>query len=223
MATTTLIIGESGSGKSTSLRTLDPYETFIVNVIGKPLPFKGFSKFYSSKTEEDKKVNYYVTDNAQNIKKVVQRISQERDDITNIIIDDFQYVMANEFMRKSLERGYDKFTEIGKNAWEIISCLSSCRDNINCFVLSHSDSDANGKIKCKTIGKMLDDKISLEGMFTTVLHAIIHDGKHIFLTQHDGSYLAKSPMGMFESKTIDNDLNYVIKKMNEYYDVDLIQ
>lgn len=216
MANVILVIGESGSGKSTSIRTLDANETFIINVLDKPLPFRGAADKYKKMTKENSG-NYYPTDDFHKILKAIQYANDEKNNIKNVIIDDFQYIMANEFMRRATERGYDKFTEIAQHAWQIIDACSKSREDMFFFILSHSDEDQNGKVKCKTIGKMLDDKITIEGMFTTVLHSIVSDGKYRFLTQNDGSHIAKSPMGMFENEFIDNDLSFVKTKMIDYY------
>jgi energy-coupling factor transporter ATP-binding protein EcfA2 len=223
MSNTILIIGESGSGKSTSIRNLNPLETVIINVLDKPLPFKGFKKNYIKTAIEDKKVNYFATDEAAKIKAAIDKINTTRPEVKNIIIDDFQYIMANEFMRRALERGFDKFSEIGQKTWDLIKHISQGREDINCFILSHSDTDQSGKIKCKTIGKMLDDKICVEGMFTIVLHALTSDNKYKFLTQNDGTHLAKSPLGMFKEKYIDNDLLEINKAINDYFNDDIEQ
>ncbi len=223
MSNTILVIGESGSGKSTSIRNLNPLETVIINVLDKPLPFKGFKKNYIKTATEDKKVNYFATDEANKIKQAIDKVNQSRPEVKNIIIDDFQYIMANEFMRRALERGYDKFSEIGQKTWDLIKHISQGREDINCFILSHSDEDPSGKVKCKTIGKMLDDKICVEGMFTIVLHALTSDNKYKFLTQHDGKHLAKSPLGMFKEKYIDNDLLEINKAINDYFNEDINQ
>lgn len=223
MSNTILIIGESGSGKSTSIRNLNPLETVIINVLDKPLPFKGFKKNYIKMATEDKKVNYFATDEANKIKQAIDKVNQSRPEVKNIIIDDFQYIMANEFMRRALERGFDKFSEIGQKTWDLIKHISQGREDINCFILSHSDTDQSGKIKCKTIGKMLDDKICVEGMFTIVLHALTSDNKYKFLTQNDGTHLAKSPLGMFKEKYIDNDLLEINKAINDYFNDDIDQ
>lgn len=221
MSNTLLIMGESGSGKSTSIRNLNPKETFIINVIDKPLPFKGFKKNYTCLSADGKTGNYYATDDYNSIIRVINGINKNRLDIKNLIIDDWQYTMCNEFMRRATERGYDKFTEIGQHAWNIIRNLTLCREDLECYVLSHTDVDSNGKIKCKTIGKMLDDKITVEGMFTIVLHALIMDGNYKFLTQNDGTHIAKSPMSMFQDKYIDNDLSFVKLKMKNYFEEDI--
>jgi hypothetical protein len=215
MSNATLVIGESGTGKSTSLRNLDEKETFIINVLDKPLPFKGFRQRYIKVTKEGG--NYFVSDDYSKILSTIKFINDNRPDIKNIIIDDYQYIMANEFMRRAIERGFDKFTEIGQHAWKIIDYSVKCRDDLFFFFLSHSELYADGKVKCKTIGKMIDDKITLEGMFTTVLHTIVMDGKYKFITQNDGTHIAKSPMGMFDSIHIDNDLFQVKSSMHNYY------
>lgn len=215
MSNATLIIGESGTGKSTSIRNLDESETFIINVLDKPLPFKGFKKRYIKVSKDGG--NYFVSDDYNDILKSIKYISDNRPEIKNIIIDDYQYIMANEFMRRAMDRGFDKFTEIGQHAWKIIEYSVKCRDDLFFFFLSHSELDSAGRFKCKTIGKMIDNTITLEGMFTTVLHTTVMDGKYKFITQNNGVHIAKSPMGMFESIYIDNDLNQVKTHMNNYY------
>ncbi len=223
MSNTILIIGESGSGKSTSIRNLKSEETFLFNVLDKPLPFRGYKKQYIKTTNEARKANYLSTDNYGLVIATLKKINEERLEIKNIIIDDFQYIMANEFMKRATERGFDKFTEIGQHAWSIVNTLIGLRENIDCFVLSHTDTDASGRVKPKTIGKMLDDKITLEGMFTVVLHALILEGKYKFLTQNDGIHVAKSPMDMFKNKLIDNDLSYIKEQMTLYFNEDIDQ
>ena len=215
MSNCILVIGESGSGKSTSIRTLNPEETLIINVLDKPLPFKGYKNKYKKLTEEGAKGNYYATDNFSKLMSCI-KIANGRKGIKNIIIDDYQYMLCNEFMRRAMEKGFDKFSEIAQHAWAIINALTQCREDLFCFVLSHSDADSSGKMKCKTIGKMLDDKVTLEGMFTVVLHTQIIDGQYKFLTQNNGTHIAKSPMGMFDSQYIDNDLLLVKNKINDY-------
>lgn len=214
MANATLIMGESGTGKSTSIRNLDHKETYIINVLNKPLPFKGFSKKYTA----GKGGNYYASDNAERILKCIYHVSNERPEIKNLIIDDFQYIMGNEFMRKARERGYDKFTDIGQSAWKVINECTMSRPDLYCFILSHTETDNQGRSKCKTIGKMLDNVITIEGMFTVVLHSLVVDGEYKFLTQNNGINIAKSPMGMFDRDLIDNDLLSIKQVMTEYLD-----
>lgn len=216
MGNLTLIIGESGTGKSTSIRNLDEKETFIINVLDKPLPFRSFSQKYK-KINKEGVGNYIASDDYEKIMKTINYVDNSMPHINNLIIDDFQYIMANEFMKRAKEKGYEKFTEIGLHAWQIIESCSNCRSDLFCFFLSHSEESDTGRRKCKTIGKMIDDKITLEGMFTTVLHSVVSDGKYKFLTQNNGSYIAKSPMEMFADNLIDNDLSSIKLKMNEYY------
>ena len=221
MSNTSLIIGESGTGKSTSLTNLDPKETFIINVLDKPLPFRGYKKNYVRINTDGSEGNYYASDDYNKIMRVIKLVNEKRPDIKNLIIDDWQYTMCNEFMRRATETGFTKFTEIGQHAWLIIRSLVDCREDLYCFVLSHSDTDANGKYKCKSIGKMLDEKITIEGMFTIVLHTQVMDGQYRPLTQNDGSHIAKSPQGMFEDRYIANDLSFVKDQMNVYYNEDI--
>ena len=212
-----LIIGESGTGKSTSIRSLNPSTTFIINTINKPFPFKGGQENYKIATKENPEGNVFATDNASTILRVIDKINKNRPDVQTMIIDDFQYIMSNEFMRRALEKGFDKFSEIGQNAWAIINALNACRDNLATIVLSHSEiNETTGKAKCKTIGRMIDDKVCLEGMFTVVLQSVIVDGQYKFMTQHDGTSIAKSPLGMFDSKFIPNDLETVLNAVRNY-------
>lgn len=220
MKNLTLIIGESGSGKSTAIRNLDASETFIINVCDKPLPFRGANRLYASFSTENPTGNYYASDSASTLCRLIKKISQERPDIKNLVLDDFQYILANEFMSRALETGYTKFTELARNAWLIINALKDTRPDLHCFVLSHSYTDQDGRSKIKTIGKLLDEKVTLEGMFTIVFHTIIMDGQYKFLTRNDGHHLAKSPMDMFE-KYIDNDLALVKQRMTEYLNEDI--
>ena len=218
MSNATLIIGQSGTGKSTSIRTLDPKETFIINVLDKPLPIKGYRLMYKTiANNNEKEGNYYSTDDYKRLFKSIKLVNDERPDIKVLIIDDWQYLLCNEFMNRASEKGYDKFTDIALHAWETINLLLKCRDDLMCFVLSHSEIDNRGQSKCKTVGKLLDEKITVEGMFTVVLHTKIVDGNFKFLTQNDGDHIAKSPLGMFDDKYIDNDLLFVKNKISEYY------
>jgi hypothetical protein len=221
MSNAILIIGDSGSGKSTAIRNLDPSDTFIINVMDKSLPFKGAKKSYTRLSADGTTGNYYSSDDSANILRVIRQVNTKRPEIKNLILDDFQYSLCAEFMRRASEKGYDKFTDIGKNAWQIIKDLITTREDLYCYVLSHSDTDVNGKVKCKTIGRMLDDKVVLEGLFSVVLHAMIIDGQYKFLTQGDSIHISKSPMGMFPTKLIDNDLVLVKEHMLQYLNEDI--
>lgn len=205
-----LVLGESGCGKSTSIRDLPVDSTVIIQPIRKRLPFR------NSFTEMNKEGGQIkATDNAEMIIKLITGAAKAGKKA--LIIDDFQYVMANEFMRRSKEKSFDKFNDIGFNAWSIINHAQSVSGDMRIYFMSHVETDMTGKVKIKTIGKMLDEKITIEGMFTIVLGSSVSDGKYTFLTQNNGSNTVKSPMGMFEDLHIDNDLNEVDKTIIEYY------
>ena len=217
--TAVLIIGESGTGKTTSLRNLNPKETFIIGTINKPLPFKnkGYKIIAKEADGKDNGGNICCSDDSSIIVRTIDYISSKRPDIKTIVIDDFQYLMANEFMNRVAEKGYDKFSEIGKHAFDVINASRRIREDINLYILGHSDTDQSGKSKCKTIGKMLDDKVCLEGIFTIVLHSMVVDNHYVFLTQNNGMSIAKSPMGMFNKLLIDNDLKIINDTIKQYY------
>lgn len=205
MAIPVLILGESGTGKSASLRNFKRGEIAVINVAGKPLPFRS-------------DLGTYVTDNYGKIKDALKRM-----ETPSAVVDDAQYLMANEFMRRSGEMGYQKFTDIGKNYWELIAETVSKQlpaDKIVYF-LSHIERDANGNEKVKTIGRMLDEKITVEGLFTIVLKTRVEDGKYMFVTQNSGADTVKSPIGMFGELTIDNDLKMVDDTIRKYYGIEV--
>lgn len=211
MSIATLVLGESGSGKSSSLRNMDAKETLLIQAIRKPLPFH--SK-WTTVSKEKPEGNILVNDNADSICHVMANTKRDI-----IVLDDFQYVMCNEFMRRSNERGYDKFTEIGRNAWNILNMASQLAEHKRVYILSHTDTTDAGRIKAKTIGKMLDDKITLEGMFSIVLRAQVVNEQHVFSTRNNGNDTCKTPMGMFADAHIENDLMAVDKAITEYYDL----
>lgn len=199
------ILGRSGTGKSFSMRNFDKKELGVINVQGKILPFKGAGAF-----------DITSTDDSGDIVKEIKKMAKS---YKSIVVDDFQYVMANEFMRRATERGYDKFTEIARHAWDIADCVRELSKDVIVYVLCHTDVDQDGVEKLKTIGKMLDEKIVLEGMSTIVLKTAVSDGQYMFLTQNNGHDTVKSPAGMFPSYAIDNDLKYVDEKIRNYYEL----
>lgn len=216
MANLIMILGESGTGKSTSIENLDPKETFIIQVVNKPLPFRGYKTKYSLRNKENPKGNRFVSDRSDLVMKILDSLNKEKT-IKNIIIDDSQYIMANEFMRRAKEKGFEKFTEIGQNFYMLIDKANDMRDDINVIFLQHIEINDAGRVKAKTIGKLLDDKVGIEGRFTVVLMTEIEDGNYYFRTQNNGNDTCKSPKGMFEELRIPNDLKIVIDKVNEYF------
>lgn len=217
MARLILVIGESGSGKSTSLRNLDSKETAITQVVDKPLPFKGWRSLYNS---ENKNLATIKTDNAiERYSKITRALHflSAKECIKNIVIDDSQYLMGLEFMSRSMEKGYEKFTDMGKKFCDLIVYAGNIlRDDQNLIFLHHSDKKEGGRISIKTVGRMLDDKISLEGLFSYVIHAFVSDDKYFFLTNTQGDLLAKTPLGMFNDLMIDNDMKIVLDAIEEY-------
>lgn len=196
-----LVLGESGSGKSASLRNFKPGDIGLINVNGKPLPFKN----------DLKSVN---TDNYAKVEKVLKESK-----VKTIVIDDSQYLMANEFMRTAKITGYQKFTDIGLNFWNLVKTVSALPDDKIVYFLHHIETTDTGRQKIKTIGKLLDEKITLEGMFTIVLKTSVHDGQYRFSTQNNGFDTVKTPIGMFESEEIDNDLKAVDEAIRNYYKI----
>jgi hypothetical protein len=203
MGQAVLIVGESGTGKSASLRNFQRGEVTYFNVAGKPLPFKGRFAYE------------HIGDSYRKIKQGLKELQTPV-----AVIDDCQYLMANEYMRRSDERGYDKFTEIAKNFWELITMVAELPYDKVVYFLSHIETDATGKEKVKTIGKMLDEKITVEGLFTIVLKTKVQDGKYSFSTQNNGNDTVKSPIGMFTANEIDNDLKAVDDAVRAYYELE---
>lgn len=199
-----LILGASGTGKSASMRNFSKDEILIINVAGKDMPFKepkgGFEKLN--------------TDQYRDIKRAMTNTKKKV-----IVIDDCQYLMANEFMRRATEKGYDKFTEIAQNFWDLQQAISKLPEDVVVYEISHIERDQDGNEKMKTIGKMLDEKITVEGMFSIVLKTVVNDGNYYFQTQNSGKDTCKSPIGLFNSMLIDNDLKKVDNLIRDYYDL----
>lgn len=194
-----LILGESGSGKSASLRNFEPNEVTVLNVANKLLPFR-------KKLDVVKNAGYGA------IGKTLAR--QEK---KIYVIDDSQYLLAFEMFDRAKETGYGKFTDIAvrfRNMLDFI--INKMPDDVIVYLLHHTETTATGKIKAKTVGKMLDDQLTVEGLFSIVLYCRTDGDRHVFETRSDGYTTAKSPMGMFE-KEIDNDLKMVDQTIREYY------
>jgi hypothetical protein len=194
-----LIMGESGTGKSTSIRNLK--NAGIINVYGKLLPFRS----------ELKSVN---TDNCEKVIKTIQAAKSEI-----IVIDDFQGLLVTQFMGRAMEKGYDKFTEMAQGYYNVIRAVSLLPPEKRVYFLSHIERDQYGNEKIKTIGKMLDEKITVEGLFTIVLKTAVIDNQYYFHTHNSGSDTVKSPMGMYEDDLIPNDLAEVDRVICEYYGI----
>lgn len=202
MALPVLILGESGTGKTTSLRNCTPERFGIINVSKKPLPFRSAFKPY----------------NTDDYGKIVGALKLAK--TPSIVIDDSQYLMVNAFMRRSKEKGYDKYTDIANAHWNLIEfIINSLPDNMIVYLMSHIDRDQQGNEKAKTVGRMIDQYITLEGLFTIVLKTRVVDGKYTFQTHNSGFDTVKTPLGMFDADEIDNDLLLVDDAIRSYYDL----
>ena len=202
MGIAVLILGESGSGKSASLRNFKKEDVGILNVASKPLPFRN--------------TNGLVTGNKATYSMIKGAVTSPSR--LSYVIDDAQYLMAFESFDKANIAGYTKFTEMAKNYEEMLRVIQedTSPDTI-VYVMQHIDTDENGKIKAKTLGKMLDQQLTIEGLFSIVLLAKADERRHYFVTQSDGTNPCKSPMGMFDDIEIDNDLKMVDDTIREYY------
>nr|DAH41720.1 MAG TPA: AAA domain protein [Caudoviricetes sp.] len=197
-----LILGESGSGKSASLRNFEPQDVSIFNVAGKRLPFR-------------KKMAMITTANYNTIAAGIQK-SQKK----TFVIDDSQYLMCFEAFDKAKETGYGKFTDMALHFYNLVQfVIRQTPPDVIVYFLHHTDTDSNtGKIRAKTLGKMLDSQLTLEGLFSIVLMAYTDGKKHVFITQSDGCTTCKSPMKMLPAE-MDNDLKAVDLAIRDYYEL----
>lgn len=205
MAQKVLIMGESGTGKSTSLRNCDAAITAVVNPVGKPLPFKNHFDMLNNETDA-RKIVKYMKEQAAVGKKL-------------IVVDDFQYILAVPYMNRIKETGWDKYNDFGANYFEIIDCCKDLPDDVVVVYMTHLETLDNGLTTVKLIGKLLREKITIEGLFTVVLRTGVNEAKYYFYTQNSGKDTVKSPLGMFPAYAIDNDLNYVVDKIRNYYEL----
>ena len=204
MAVIVAVMGESGTGKSTSLRNFKQGEASVVNVWKKPLPFRNT-------------LSVLKTDNYQDIQTMLTRAQAK-----SIVVDDAQYLMAFEYMHRAKEKGYEKFTDIGANFFNLTQTAVALPDDKIIYFLFHIERTKEGNEKCKTIGQLLDEKITLEGLFTIVLKTVVLlDGSNqrqfCFATVNNGSDTVKTPMGMFAEPLIPNDLKAVDTVIRKYY------
>lgn len=235
MSRAILYIGPSGCGKTTSIRNLPPESTYLISIISKDLPFKSWrSKYFETQGEVQgnrkvvfkhsvghdtmKKNPKAFMESAETVTKTMQKISENLPNVKTIIVDDSQYLMSYEFMARAREKGYEKFSEIGQNFFTVLTTAFELRDDITVVFLHHSDLD-NGILKAKTIGKMLDEKVSIEGLFATVLlgqsRKVNGRLEYYVITNSDGSSTSKSPMEQLDFEE-PNDLKVILDKIETY-------
>lgn len=212
MSIATLILGNSGSGKSTSLRNLDPSKTLLIQCIKKPLPFK--AKGWKTRLTIKSEGNVIQTDDPHLIEKLMRTSPHDV-----VVIDDYQAVMVNELMNRSSEKGYDKFSDIGKHAFDIFRAAGDLAANRRVYLLAHTQTDDFGQVRMKTVGKLVDQTLVPEGYFTIVLRTEVVNSNYRFATQTNGQDCAKSPIGMFAEQHIDNDLAAVDAAITEFYEI----
>ena len=196
-----MILGPSGSGKSTSLRNFSPEEVGIFNVAGKPLPFR---------KQLPKKDNATYT-------TIFKGLINPK--LKRYVIDDSQYLMCFEAFAKAKETGYGKFTDMALNFYNLVQfVIQQLPSDVVVYFLHHTETDEFGKVKAKTLGKMLDNQLTIEGLFSIVLLCTVEGSEHLFITNSDGNNPAKSPMEMFDMR-IENDLKMVDDTIREYYNL----
>lgn len=194
-----LLIGKSGSGKSTSLRNFKKDEVAVINVLGKPLPFRSDIKAV--------KLDDYTN--------ILNQIKLTKKDV--IVVDDANYLITNEFMKNSSIKGYDKYNEMANHFFELINGIKNIEGGKTVYLIMHEDVDDNGNVKPKTIGKLLDEKVNIQGMFTICIRAMFENGKYIFRLKTNGQDCVKTPFGMFNVDEMDNDLKAFDNVVREYY------
>ena len=215
------VVGATGTGKSTSIKHLNPKETYIINTARKELPFKGADKLYNTENK-----NYKEVDEITEIHRLLLTISEKAPHIKNIVIEDSNYMMAFRMVEKATETGYTKFSILAKDMVEMLRATRKLRDDLKVFYFTHPETiEDGGEIvgyKMKTSGKMLDNQINLEGLFSICLYTHVEEGKegvvsYNFVTNRYKKYPAKTPDGMFAEIKIPNNLQLVADTIDEYY------
>jgi len=210
-----MVLGQSGTGKTASLRNFNPVDVLLIQAVKKPLPFRAAGWGPCNKGNPTGAI--LACDCASTIVGAMQRTKKPI-----IIIDDFQYILANEFMRRVLDQAkgneaFAKYNEIARNAWDILMCAGRLDESTRVYILAHTQEDDSGRIKAKTIGRLLDEKITIEGLLTIVMRTAVINGQYLFSTQNSGLDTGKTPMGMFNDQHIENDLAAVDKIVCDYY------
>ena len=204
MAIKTLICGLSGTGKSRSMKEFatEGIPVAVVNPVNKPLPFKNKVEMLNGVTDSEKIVAF--------MKQTTAKV---------IVVDDFQYILSIPYMRRVKESGWDKYNDFAANYMEIINACDELPEDVTVYFMTHTEVLEDGTETVKLIGKLLREKICIEGLFTIVLKTLVNDGKYYFVTQNNGRDNTKSPEDMFPSFAIENNLKYVDEKIRNYYEI----
>lgn len=225
------LVAASGSGKSTSLfpnesigiKGLNPKETLYINVAGKPLPVRGANKLYPPDIHPKDGGNYLETSDIEVIRKALQFVNTQRTDIKNVVIEDMGYLMGFDVMKRAKETGFGKWSELAAAMFSVINEARTMRREVNVICVFHQEKGEDGNLKMKTSGKLIDNTIYLDGLFTFIFYAVVEKdfktGKveYKFRTKSDGQSTCKTPVGCFTEEYIPNDMGYVIDTINDYY------
>lgn len=208
-----LILGESGTGKTCSLRNLDPKNTLLIQPVRKPLPFRSFG--WKEIKQKGDPGNVYVTADPQ---KIIAAMKTSPFDV--IIVDDWNYILTRKYMESPTGcNQFELFKQIGQDGYNIIKAATELADNKRVYVLAHTQTDDMGHVQVRTLGKLLSEKICVEGLFTTVLRTKVVDGRYHFTTRNSGNDTVKSPIGMFETAEIENDIANIDRIVCDYYNI----
>lgn len=221
------LAGQSNTGKSTSLRTLDPKSTFIISCTNKQLQIPGFRKKYTKVEIKDKKLvgNWYVSNNYAQIGKILSAVSNARPEIKVVVLDDINYLLSNETFENALDKGYTKFSVMAKNYYDLLADCQLLRDDLTVVVITHTENygtDMDPQYRMWTTGKMLTQQINLDGMFSYITYSDRYiddtdDEVHYrFKTRTDGNDTCRSVAGCFTEKYIEPDMKAVIDRINEF-------
>ena len=237
MSKAIVIAGSPAAGKTSSafpskelgIKGLNPEETFYITVQKTELPMRGWKKYYTPFNKTNPNGNFVKTDQVSVIMSLLKHISDNMPKIHSVVIDDFSYMMSNEYFRRIKETGFGKYNDIGNIAFQLIQTALNSRDDLTVFIMTHSDTVTNAQTGLpmdvmKSIGKLVTEKFNMEGCFNYVLFANseVVEGENgprinkYFITQSDGSNTAKTPIGVFDSVKIPNDLGYILDKITEY-------
>jgi len=224
------IVGEPTKGKSTgiypnpeyNIKGLAPEETVLLSFSGKQAPVRGANRLYPKDVKISEGGNHIHVTDVKTLPKIIKFISDDRPKVKNIVLEDAQYSMSFDFMNRAKEKGYDKFTDIGVAFANWMTEAQNSRDDLKVFVIWHPEKDKDGEYKMKTIGNMVDAYLTPEGLMDIILYATCSKGangvmEYNYITNNNGTFPARSPIGMFDTITIPNDLGYVSDKINEYY------